>query len=192
MVPHSWISDWLEMFVIANNALEFLNNSMSSWKLELNASGKTSGGVDMRREIFQSDSLSPLLFVLCMVPLTWLLRRAKTGYEWRNKGFKLNHLLFMDDLKLFAESKSEIDSLIQSLLIFSEDIGKQCGIKKSGVRIMKTGKIIRTNCIRQPDAKHLKDIDETGYTYVGILGTDKIKDKELKEKFSKEHLRRLK
>ena len=103
MVPHSWISECLEMFGIANNVQDFLNNSMKSWKLELNASGKTLGEVDIRRGIFQGDSLSPLLFVLCMVPLTWLLRRAKAGYEWGNKGFKLNHLLFMDDLKLFAK-----------------------------------------------------------------------------------------
>ena len=37
----------------------------------------------------------------------------------------------------------------------------------------------------------MKDIDETGYTYLGILETDKIKDKEMKEKFSREYLRRL-
>ena len=94
MVPHSWISECLEMFGIANNVQDFLNNSMKSWKLELNASGKTLGEVDIRRGIFQGDSLSPLLFVLCMVPLTWLLRRAKAGYEWGNKGLKLNHLFF--------------------------------------------------------------------------------------------------
>ena len=35
-------------------------------------------------------------------------------------------------------------------------------------------------------------IDETDYTYLGILETDKIKEKEMKEKFSKEYLRRLK
>ena len=52
------------------------------------------------------------LFVLCMIPLTWLLGRVKTGYKWGNKGFKLNHLLFMDDLKLFAKIKKQIDSLI--------------------------------------------------------------------------------
>ena len=37
----------------------------------------------------------------------------------------------------------------------------------------------------------MKDIDETGYTYLRILETDKIKKKEMKEKFSKEYLRRL-
>ena len=37
----------------------------------------------------------------------------------------------------------------------------------------------------------MKDIDKTGYTYLGILETDKIKEKEMKEEFSKEYLRQL-
>ena len=40
-VPHSQISECLEMLGIANNVQDFLNNSMKSSKLELNASGKT-------------------------------------------------------------------------------------------------------------------------------------------------------
>ena len=40
MVAHSWISECLKMFGIANNVQDFLNNSMKSWKVELNASGK--------------------------------------------------------------------------------------------------------------------------------------------------------
>ena len=179
------------MFGIANNVQYFLNNSMKSWKLELNASGKTLGEADIRRAIFQGDSLSLLLFVLCMVPLTWLLRRAKAGYEWGNKGFKLNHLLFMDDLKLFAKGKNQIDSLVQTVHIFSQDTGVQFGIKKCGVLIMERGKVIRTDGIRLPDGQHMKDIDEIDYTYLGILETDKIKEKEMKEKFSREYLRRL-
>ena len=130
----------------------------------MNASGKTLGEVDIRKGIFQGDSLSPLLFVLCIVPLTWLLRRAKAGYEWSNKGFRLNHLLLMDDLKLFAESKNQIDSLVQTVDIFSEDIGMQFGIKKCELLIMERGKVIRTDSIRLPDGQHMKDIDETGYT----------------------------
>ena len=97
IITHSWISECLEMFDIAKNVQDYLNKSMQSWKLELNAPAKTLRKVDIRRGIFQGDSLSPLLFVLCMVPLTWLLKRSKAGYEWGNNQFKLNHVLFMDD-----------------------------------------------------------------------------------------------
>ena len=77
--------------------------------LELNTLGGKLEEVDIRRGIFQKFFL---LFVLCMIPLTWLLGRVTTGYKCGNKGFKLNHLLFMDDLKLFAKIKKQIDSLI--------------------------------------------------------------------------------
>ena len=78
MVPHSCISECLEMFGIANNVQDLLYNSKKLWKL-LNASGENLGEVDIRKRIFRGDSLSPLLFVLRMVPLTWLLRRAKAA-----------------------------------------------------------------------------------------------------------------
>ena len=61
-------------------------------------------------------------------------------------------------------------------------------IKTRLVLIMERGKVIRTDSIRLPEGQHMKDIDETGQTYVGILETDKIKAKEVKEKFSKEYL----
>ena len=67
----------------------------------------------------------------------------------------------------------------------------QFGIKKRGVIVMERGKVIRTDGIRLPDGQHMKDIDEIDYTYLGILETDKIKEKEMKEKFSREYLRRL-
>ena len=56
---------------------------------------------------------------------------------------------------------------------------------------MERGKVIGAYGIRLPSGQHMKDIDETGYTYLGILETDKIKEKEMKETFSKEYLRRL-
>ena len=67
----------------------------------------------------------------------------------------------------------------------------QFRIKKCGVLIIEKGQVIRADQIRLPDGPHMKDSDETGYTYLVILETDKNKEKEMKERFSKEHLRRL-
>ena len=103
----------------------------------------------------------------------------------------MKHLLFTDDLKLFAKSKKQIDSLVQTVHIFSENIGMQLEIKTCGVLIMDRGKDIKSDDIRLPDGQDMKDIDETGNTYLGILETDKINEKEMKRKCSKEYLQRL-
>ena len=66
-----------------------------------------------------------MIFVTCMIPLSLLLRKVKASYEWGRKEFKLNHVLFMDDLKLFGKSEDQIDSLIQTVFMFSEDIGTE-------------------------------------------------------------------
>ena len=94
----------------------------------------------------------------------------------------------MDDLKLFAKGKNQIDSLVHTVHIFSEDIGMQFGLKKCGVHIMERGSIIGTDGIRLPNKQHLKNIDKTGYKCLEIWETDKIKEKEMEEKSSKEYL----
>ena len=86
-----------------------------------------------------------------MFPLAWLLRRAKVCYKWGNKGFKLNHMSFIDEVKLFTKSKNRIDSLVQTVHIFREDIGAQFGINKCGILIMERGKVIRADGIRLTD-----------------------------------------
>ena len=39
---------------------------------------------------------------------------------------------------------------------------------------MERGKVIRTDGIRLSNGQDMKDNNETGYTYLGILETDKI------------------
>ena len=58
--------------------------------------------------IFQGDSLSPLLFCICLIPLMKQLYRFNTGYEEHITKTKISHLLYMDDLKLIAKSQEEL------------------------------------------------------------------------------------
>ena len=67
MIPHNWISEFLEVFGVAENPKNFLVRSMNKWTLELMSNGVSSGNVEIRRGIFQGDSLSPLPLVLCVV-----------------------------------------------------------------------------------------------------------------------------
>ena len=190
-VAHSWILDCLDMLAIADNVRSFLEKSMKKWKLLLNSNGSDLCEVDVNRGIFQGENLSPLIFVICMIPLSLLLRKVKASYEWGRKEFKLNHLLFMDDLKLFGKSEDQIDSLVQTVFIFSEDIGMEFGLKKCGVVILKKGKLVKFDGIHLPNQEIMKEVDENGYTYLGVLELDEIKVHEMKIKVAAEYKRRL-
>ena len=40
------------------------------------------GEVEIKQGIFQGDSLSPLVFVLAIIPLSLILRKTKAAYEF--------------------------------------------------------------------------------------------------------------
>ena len=111
MVPHSWIIRCLQMFKISENVEQLLANSMKSWKVELTSGTDGLGMVNIGRGIFQGDSLSPILFVLCLIPLSALLNGIGDGYKLGKDRGKINHLLFMDDLKLYAKMKKRLTHL---------------------------------------------------------------------------------
>ena len=46
------------------------------------------------------------------------------------------HLLFKDDLKLYCRREKGLDSLVQTVRVFSEDIGMEFGIQKCAMLVM--------------------------------------------------------
>ena len=94
----------------------------------------------------------------------------------------------MDDIKLFVKNEKELESLIQTVRIFSDDIGIEFSIEKCAMLIMKRreGKEL----LNQGKIRTLRE-KET-YKYLGILERDIIKQVEMKEKIKKEYLWRTK
>lgn len=131
-VPHSWILKTLEMYKVSPVVLNFLKHSMGMWntKLYLSHTGGTaiSNRLNIRRGIFQGDSLSPLLFCLSLIPLTHELNNSSYGYKINKKIF--NHLLYLEDLKLFAKDDNELKGLLNIVKYFSDDIGMDFGLDK--------------------------------------------------------------
>ena len=68
------------------------------------------------------------------------MRKCKAGYQLERGRTKINHLLFMYNLKLFAKDENEIDSLVRTVNTFSEDIGMMFGVQKCGLVVMNRGK----------------------------------------------------
>ena len=192
MVPDSWILECLQMFKVAGNVSRLLKHSMKSWKVELSSGKEALAEVNIRRGIFQGDSFSPLLFVIALIPLTLILRMCKNGYNFSRTKDKINHLPYMDDLKNFAKEEAGLDAWIQTVRVFSLDIGMEFGIEKCAVVIMKRGKMSSSNGIKMPHADVIKALHaEEGYKYLRVLESDKIMKNKMKEKISKEYFRRV-
>ena len=69
MVPHLWILDCARMVEVAQNIIILIENTMANWKTVLISNKEVIGTVDIKRGIFQGDSLSSLLFVIIVIPL---------------------------------------------------------------------------------------------------------------------------
>jgi hypothetical protein len=102
-VPHSWIIKSLQLIGINNKVISFTKKVMPHWKTRmcLHAEQKLIQTEDIKIEcgIFQGDSLSPLLFCICLIPLTAQLNKLNTGYEEHKTKTKISHLLYMDDFE---------------------------------------------------------------------------------------------
>ena len=59
-----------------DNIIDLISQSINKWKTNLYADRKLLGSVPIRRGIFQGDSLSPLLLVTTLLPLTHILSGA--------------------------------------------------------------------------------------------------------------------
>ena len=65
------------------------------------------------------------------------------------------------------------------------------GLKKYGVVILKKGKLFKFDGIHLPNQEIMKELDENGYTYLGILELDKRKEDKMKIKVTAEYKWRL-
>ena len=98
----------------------------------------------------------------------------------------------MDDLKSYSQSEKRLDSLVQTVSCFSEDMGIEFGIKKCATSVMEKGKIVKSVGIELPDDKVIKSLQEgESYKYLEILEVDKYLEGKMKLNVSKKYIRRI-
>ena len=81
----------------------------------------------------------------------------KAAYEFSESKERIN-LFCMDDLKLYSRSEKGLDSLVQTVRVFREDIGMEFGIEKCATLVMEKGKIVKSVGIELPDGKVFKSL----------------------------------
>ena len=92
MTPQSWIINCLKMYKISDEVKNFIERTMKTWRVELTAGGRSLLEAKMQRSIFQRDVLSPVLFIIAMMPLNRIVRKCTAGYKLCRSQEKINHL----------------------------------------------------------------------------------------------------
>jgi len=147
-VPHSWLLEILRLYKIHPSLVETLQACMLTWSttLMIRASGNTppeSVDIQVKRGIFQGDSLSPLWFCLAMNPFSHMLNRTPYGYNIeRSDVGRVTHQFYMDDLKLYSKSADELGSMIEIVRAFSDSICMEFGLEKCAILHVRRGRPI--------------------------------------------------
>ena len=71
-----------------------------------------------------------MLILIIIMSLNHILRKCKAGYKLSRSQEKINHLMYMDDIKLFAKNEKELETLIQAVRIYRQAVGMEFGIEK--------------------------------------------------------------
>ena len=61
------------MYDISDKVIKLIMEAIKNWKVELTVGEKTIAEVKIQRSIFQGDAILPILFVIAMMPLTYIL-----------------------------------------------------------------------------------------------------------------------
>ena len=105
---HIWLIKPLELAKVPTILINAITRLTRTWStnayLPTNTGNIESGTIEYKRGILQGDTLSVILFILQVKPASFLLENVD-GHKLGKLEPKenLNHLLFVDDLKLYQD-----------------------------------------------------------------------------------------
>lgn len=195
-IPHPWLLRILEIYKINSKLIDFLTQILPSWKTNLHirsgCNPVVTREIAVRKGIFQGDSLSPLWFCLALNPLSSLLNKLNTGYSLQNgkKETTISHLIYMDDIKLYASTQKDMKLLIDFTAQFSKDINMQFGLEKRKTLNIKKGKIEPGDQAQEGDIISSMEPDDV-YKYLGYQQAKQLDHTKLNKSLITEYIRRV-
>ena len=124
--------------------------------------------MEMKSVVFQGDLLSPLLFCLCVAPLSDALRETN-GFRSAYQSEAITHLTFVDDLKVYGENKTELEEVVGMVEVVSGAMGMELGLRKCAVAHMMQGTMVMSRCITLKSDAEISKLEEGGiYHYLEV------------------------
>ena len=168
-----------------------------SWATILNLHGVsssiTSDIIKLARGILQGDSLSVILFVLSLNPLSYLLNLLK-GYQLgKSRSYNHTHNFFVDDLKLYSSTINITKKQLDIVTTFSKDISMSFGENKCAYLHIEKGKNITSDELLKINQLNIQPVKEgDSYRYLGIDENISYAGPVNKERISSEYFKRIK
>ena len=81
MVRQSWILHCLKMYKISHEVINFIKQTMQTWRVDVTARGRSIAETKIQRGIFQGEALSLLLFIIAMMPLNHILKKMRSRIQ---------------------------------------------------------------------------------------------------------------
>ena len=182
MVPQSGILHCLKCIKYLIKSYSSLRRPCKSWRVELTAGEQRLAEVKIQRGIFQGDAQSPLLFVIAMMPFNYIPRKCTAEYKFSKSQEKINHLMYMVDIKLFAKKRKRIGNPNTNCENIQSRYRNGIWHRKCAMLVMKCGKRRMTDGVELPTQIIIRTLREKEtYKYLGIVEADTIKQVEMKE-----------
>ena len=194
-VPHNWILWCLKLYKFHPVIIHCIEYLLSLWQttlyLQLPSSDPVKvAAVSIKCGIFQGDTLSPLLFCIALNPMSMLLDPLN-GYQVTSDQ-QLTHLLYMDDLKLFARNDSQLQKLLHTVKMFSDGVGLTFGLDKCARLSISRGKVVKTDDMTLHDDFCIRELSTSeAYKYLGFFEREGIECDSTKKAVVNEYERRL-
>ena len=78
--------------------------------------------------------------------------------------------MYMNDIKLFAKNEKDLETLIETVRIYCQDIGMEFSIEKCAMPVMSSGKWDMSEGVEQTNPVIIRTlIEKETYSYSGIL-----------------------
>ena len=162
-VTHEWLLRSLKLAKVPPQLISAIEKLTKHWATiaSLHGTNETiiTEIIKYLNGIFQGDTLSVLLFVLCLNPLSFLLQKLK-GYSYgKSRNYTLTHNFFVDDLKLYTSSIRILKKQLDLVTKFSKDIGMKFRQEKCAYIKIEKGKNTTASAIEINGLK-IKPIQE--------------------------------
>lgn len=171
-VPHKYMLWVINNLGVPQIQIDLIAKLMSNWVLTFEGfekgKYKKSTPLRVKNGVLQGDTLSPLLFCLCVAPISHYL--DSTLYKYTTStgasraSLSLNHIYYVDDLVIYTPKSTDLDIALAAIERYAADFGCRINQSKSA-----RYHIIPTNANIEEQASGIPTMTarET-YKYLGI------------------------